>query len=267
MTMIKLTTLSIMLMLSFSQAQSQTQSKVLELLVAGITKIPVGPYPELRDDMCKWFRLEPKTIAGIELQRLGWGVMSEISLGPYQFVSFAGEFNSGTSGMCQREQGNIGVFQNQKLTSIIYTKPEDNYLIGNLEVIEGGAVRVLSGGFVEWPVADIKLTSESYEVEEISKLQSFCAGKSIVPNIYGNTIPEARTKLLQYGWKPSKSGDGLWTRAQKMKDSGITEVQSCSGTGLAKCYFNYHSLPALLEVVTFGEVNEVVSNYSVECNK
>tara|TARA_B100000767_G_C19744135_1_gene527643 strand:- start:204 stop:1001 length:798 start_codon:yes stop_codon:yes gene_type:complete len=265
--MIKLTTLSIMLMLSFSQAQSQTQSKVLELLVAGITKIPVGPYPELRDDMCKWFRLEPKTIAGIELQRSGWGVMSEISLGPYQFVSFAGEFNSGTSGMCQRKQGNIGVFQNQKITSIIYTKPEDNYLIGNLEVIEGGAIRVLSGGFVEWPVADIKLTSESYEVEEISKLQSFCAGKSIVPNIYGNTIPEARTKLLQYGWKPSKSGDGLWTRAQKMKDSGITEVQSCSGFGFARCFFNYDGVSASLEVVTLGEVSEVVNSYSVQCIK
>ena len=47
----------------------------------------------------------------------------------------------------------------------------------------------------------------------------------------------------------------------------LNKVQSCPSTGLAKCYFNYHSLPALLEVVTFGEVNEVVSNYSVECNK
>ena len=265
--MVKLTVLSMIFILSFTQGQSQTQSKVLELLVVSVSNIPKGPYPELRDDLCKWFRIEPNTIVGIEIQRLGWGVMSEVSLGPYQFVSFAGKFNPGTSGMCQRKQGNIAVFQDRKLTSIIYTKPEDDYLIGNLELIEGGAVRVLSGGFVEWPVADINLLKDSYEVAEISELQSFCKGKRIVPNIYGNTIPEARAKLLRYGWKPSKSGDGLWTRAQEMKDRGITEVQSCSGFGLARCFFNYDGVSASLEVVTLGEVGEVVNNYSVQCIK
>jgi hypothetical protein len=87
---------------------------------------------------------------------MGWGIMSSNKLGPYQFISFAGEFSQGTSGMCKRTQGNIAVFEDQELTTTIYTKPEDNHLIGNLEVIEGGALRIWSGGFVEWPVADIK---------------------------------------------------------------------------------------------------------------
>ena len=120
---------------------------------------------------------------------------------------------------------------------------------------------------MEWPVADINLLKDSYEVAEISELQSFCKGKRIVPNIYGNTIPEARAKLLRYGWKPSKSGDGLWTRAQEMKDRGITEVQSCSGFGLARCFFFFFGVSASLEVVTLGEVGEVVNNYSVQCIK
>lgn len=81
----------------------------------------------------------PKTIVGMDLQRMGWDIMSSINLGPYQFISFAGEFSPGTSGMCKRTQGNIAVFEDQELTTIIYTKPEDNHLIGNLEVIEGGA--------------------------------------------------------------------------------------------------------------------------------
>lgn len=256
-----------MLMLSFTQAQSQAQSSISELLIAEITNIPAGPYPERTEDMCKWFQIEPKTIVGIAIKGLGWGVMSEVNLGPYQFVSFAGEFNPGTSGMCQRNQGNIAVFQNQKLTSIIYTKPENDYLIGNLEVIEGGALRVLSGGFIEWPVADIQLTNDGYKIKEISELQSFCAGKSIVPNIYGDTIPQARGRLFKFGWAPSKSGDGLWTRAQGLKDSGITEIQSCSGTGLGMCRFDYKNDHASLMVTTIAEEGEVVKYYWVECDE
>ena len=52
-----------------------------------------------------------------------------------------------------------------------------------------------------------------------------------------------------------------------MKDSGITEIQSCSGTGLARCFFNYDGAYASLEIVTLGEVGEVVNKYSVQCKK
>ena len=83
---------------------------------------------------------------------MGWGVMSEVNFGPYDFASFAGEFNAGTSGRCQRNQGKIAVFQDQKLTSVIYTKPEDDYLIGNLEVIDGSSLRVLSGELIDGPM-------------------------------------------------------------------------------------------------------------------
>ena len=265
--MLRLIALSMTLLFLSNKVQSQTISEIPKLLIAEIESIPEGPHPDVSDSICEWFLIKPETISGMELQRMGWGVMSEVNFGPYQFVSFAGEFNRGTSGMCQRNQGNIAVFQNQKLTSIIYTKPEDDYLIGNLEVIEGGALRVFSGEFIEWPVADIQLTNDGYKIKEISALQSFCEGKSIVPNIYGDTIPQARERLFKFGWAPSKSGDGLWTRAQGMKDRGITEIQSCSGTGLARCFFNYDGANASLEIVTFGEVAEVVNKYSVQCKK
>lgn len=265
--MIRLTALSMTLLLLSNQVQSQTISEIPKLLIAEIENIPEGPSPDVDNRICQRFLIKPETISGIEFQRMGWGVMSEVKLGPYQFVNFAGEFNQGTSGMCERSKGKIAVFHDQKLTSIIFTKPEDDYLIGNLEVIEGGALRVLSGEFIEWPVADIQLTNDGYKIKEISELQSFCEGKSIVPNIYGDTISRARERLFKFGWAPSKSGDGLWTRAQGMKDSGITEIQSCSGTGLARCFFNYDGANASLKIVTLGEVGEVVNKYSVQCKK
>ena len=265
--MLRFIALSMMLLLLSNRAQSQTISEIPKLLIAEIISIPEGPHPDVDDSICQWFLIKPETISGMELQRMGWGIMSEVNFGPYDFVSFAGEFNAGTSGTCQRNQGKIAVFQDQKLTSIIYTKPEDNYLIGNLEVIEGGSLRVFSGDLIEWPVADIQLTNDGYKVKEISELQSFCEGKSIVPNIYGHTIPQARERLFKFGWATSKSGDGLWQRAQGMKDSGITEIQSCSGTGLAMCRFDYHNDHASLRVTTIGEEGEVVKKYSVGCDK
>ena len=265
--MLRLIALSMTLLFLSNKVQSQTISEIPKLLIAEIESIPEGPHPDVSDSICEWFLIKPETISGMELQRMGWGVMSEVNFGPYQFVSFAGEFNRGTSGMCQRNQGNIAVFQNGQLTSIIYTKPEDDYLIGNLEVIEGGALRILSGEFIEWPVADIQLTNDGYKITEISELQSFCDGKSIVPNIYGDTIPQARERLFKFGWAPSKSGDGLWMRAQGMKNSGITEIQSCSGTGLAMCRFDYHNDHASLRVTTIGEEGEVVNQYSVGCDE
>ena len=265
--MTKLTALPMLLLLFPDQAQSQTISEIPKLLIAEIISIPEGPYPEVDNSICQWFLIKPETISGMELQRMGWGVMSEVNFGPYDFVSFAGEFIAGTSGMCQRNQGNIAVFQDQKLTSIIYTKPEDDHLIGNLEVIEGGSLRILSGDLVEWPVADIQLTNDGYKVKKISELQSFCGGKSIVPNIYGNTIPQAREQLFKFGWETSKTGDDLWQRALGMKDNGITEIQACSGTGLAMCRFDYHNDHASLRVTTIGEEGEIVQQYSVGCDE
>lgn len=265
--LIKLLGISLIFSLAPNQSQAQMVSENPKLIIAPVKNIPAGPYPDVYESICEGFLVTPKTIVGMDLQRMGWGIISSISLGPYQFISFAGEFSPGTSGMCKRTQGNIAVFENQNLTTIIYTKPEDNHLIGNLEVIEVGALRIWSGGFVEWPVVDINLTNNGYKIKELSKLQSFCEGKTIVPMIYENTIPQARERLLKFGWQPSLSGDDLWGRAQEIKDNGLPEIQSCSPTGLAKCRFAYENDYATLEVTTIGEYDAAIINYSVACNR
>ena len=259
--------LSMLVILSFTQVESKEDSKYSDLLLTKVTNIPKGPSPEDKDDMCRYYRIAPQTDAGIQLQKMGWGVMSEINLGAYNFVSFAGKFNSGTSGMCQRTQGNIGVFKGGNLTTIIYTKSKDDDLIGDLKLLEGGAIRIWSGAFLEWPIADIKLTNDGFKIADLSQLQSFCEGKTVVPYIYKDTIRQARKKLFQFGWTPKQSGDGLWTRAQALKTSGVTEIQACSGTGLAMCRFDYANKYSFLGVTTVWDGNGIVSYYSVNCNK
>ena len=78
--MIRLMALSMMLLVSSNQVQSQTISEIPKLLIAEITGIPEGPHPDVSDSICEWFLIKPETISGMALQRMGWGVMSEVSV-------------------------------------------------------------------------------------------------------------------------------------------------------------------------------------------
>jgi len=85
-----------------------------------------------------------------------------------------------------------------------------------------------------------------------------------IPKIDGKTYGVARKLLIQEGWLPNKhepyhgqepevqSGNGpiFWKR-------GYWELETCSGTGLAHCLFQFiDPTGRLLEVVTEGEEDE-----------
>ena len=85
-----------------------------------------------------------------------------------------------------------------------------------------------------------------------------------IPKIYGKTYGAARKQLIQEGWLPNKhepfhgqepevqSGNGpiFWKR-------GYWELETCSGTGMAHCLFQFiDPTGRLLEVVTEGEEDE-----------
>jgi hypothetical protein len=86
----------------------------------------------------------------------------------------------------------------------------------------------------------------------------------VIPKIYGQTYGAARKLLIKEGWLPNKhephygqeaevqSGNGpiFWKR-------GYWELESCSGTGIAHCLFEFTDPTGrLLEVVTEGEEDE-----------
>lgn len=85
-------------------------------------------------------------------------------------------------------------------------------------------------------------------------------------------IEEARKILLAEGWLPrptfeemnvEDSGDvfvsSFWAGTGKLRNSGLPEVQTCTGTGSNPCIFNYRRGDACLRLHTLGEQPYVFS--------
>lgn len=89
-------------------------------------------------------------------------------------------------------------------------------------------------------------------------------GEYNIPNVHGMTYHDARKKLLEDGWIPNRrhwsheadvevqSGNGptFW-------EKGYHELDSCSGTGLAQCRFEFNDPSGrLLIIITAGEESD-----------
>lgn len=242
-------------------------SDLPDIMASDTSTLPEGPYVGGGDD-CRGNYSAASTPAGQYVEDHGWGVISEVTLGDYQLVSFAGEFLNGTSGSCSIEQSNIGVFEGTTLKAILYTANKTDQLIGALDLRPSGAVRLWSGGFVSLPVADITPTEAGLTVGAVAAEETFC-GASIVPNVYDAPITEARKTLKIAGWKPvpqPREGSG---QQGDLHDLGITETETCSGTGFGYCSYTYRSAGAILDLISVGEIYEndfpTVVDFSVSC--
>ncbi len=244
-------------------------SQVREILVTSITKLPMGPRPQRQDDNCHNRIIEPTTAAGRYAQDRGWGVISEISVGRYDLVSFGGEFIGGTSGTCAIRQGNVGVFEGTALKAILYTGKSSDELIGQLRQKEDGELRLWSGEYLRYPVADISLDDHSLVVEKLSADEPFCQGRVKVPNVYGMPITEVRERLSAAGWQPVPQESEEWGQQVELHKLGVTETVGCSGTGYAYCTYEYRRPDASLTLTTSGELYEQsvpsVAFYNVSC--
>jgi len=252
-----------------SAMAQEVVSEISEIMVAKATKLPDGPSPAKQDDNCSSDILDPTTEAGRYVRQRGWGVLSEVSIGDYQLVSFAGEFVPGTSGSCAVRQGNIGVFDGSRLEAILYTASKSDELIGALVSREAGRVRLWSGDYLGYPVADITAGSVGLIVGSVADEDVFCQGIAKVPNVYDLSITEARTKLQAAGWDPVPQPKEDWGQQPDLHEMGVTETVSCSGTGFGFCAFAYKTEGATLDVTTAGELFEDnvpgVVDYAVTC--
>jgi hypothetical protein len=72
---------------------------------------------------------------------------------------------------------------------------------------------------------------------------------------------DLRNRLIHEGWKPSITNltmaDGTlerdWGDAKAMVTAGFVEVESCTGTGLNYCIFDFKKRGSCLSVTTKGE--------------
>ena len=261
--------LSFMLVPAIAFGQ-EVVSDIPNIMAAKATRLPEGPRPARDGDNCSSYFPEPTTEAGRYAQQRGWGVISEVPIGDYHLVSFAGEFVTGTSGSCAIRQGNIGVFEGRRLKAILYTASRADELIGVLVARGGNSARIWSGDYLPQPIADISAGSVGLIVSQVADEDTLCEGAVTVPNIYDQPITQARNELIASGWKAVPQPLEEWGQQPDLHELGVTETETCSGTGFGFCRYAYETPSAKLNVTTAGELFEGnvpgVTDYSVNCS-
>jgi hypothetical protein len=95
----------------------------------------------------------------------------------------------------------------------------------------------------------------------------------------GQSISSARKSLIKHGWRPrvtylkmnEEDYEHSWSDAGVMFKAGLHEVETCTGTGVNPCIFNYqHKSGKCLRISTLGEYNPghyepTVDSWSFEC--
>lgn len=242
-------------------------SELKDIRVKTLNSLPKAGGNASDRNGCPWHVLQPKSPAARLVAAQGWAVMADVPLGSYRAVSFAGQMKAGTSGTCSITQGNVAVFDGDKLLVLAYGKSADEAAIGNLTALEGGAVRVWDGDVVGSPVGDLRVEADgTVRLGKLADEESVCKGQAKVPNVYGMPIDKARKALADKGWKPVRIKPDGESRQAGLIKRGIVEVESCSGTGLAYCSFTYTGAAGALSVVTAGEegIPNVVG-YGTKC--
>jgi hypothetical protein len=237
-----------------------------------IKLIPNGPYSGVSEGPCAYFAVpadDQKFSISRSIQNKGWGILSEVRLAKYHLIAFAGSFSGGTSNTCSISQGNIAIFEQNYLLGIIHLDAPEATLIGSLELMDAGFIRVFSGGFIQMPVADIHLSLNGFKLKTISALTAYCNGTSIVPSVFGKAIVEARNVLIKYGFEPIEAIEPslpAWRR--HLIDAGIREVDACSGTGYSFCRFSYKNENSSVNLITAGdEAFPSVARIDVNCKE
>ncbi len=202
---------------------------------------------------------------------LGWGIVAEQKLGPYEAVSFAGEFAPAAGGACAIDKGNVALFDGAKLVALIYAPSSTPEAIGNISPA-GRRMRIFDGSLAPAPIGDVALTADgAIEIDPVAAEDSVCGGTDVVPNLYGTRIDKVRAALFRKGWRPSKGAplnpkDPLQSFTNSLRQRGIVEVHSCAPTGLAYCSYEYRKGAMVLEVTSTGDATfPTVTDYAVKC--
>ncbi|WP_175006889.1 hypothetical protein [Burkholderia lata] len=241
-------------------------SELKDIRMKALTSLPRAASPVDRDS-CSQLAIQPKSAAAKLVAAQGWAIMSDVPLGPYRAVSFAGQMEPATSGTCSITQGNVAVFENGKLIALAYGKSADDTAIGRLAPLEGGAVRIWDGDIAPSPAGDLRVDADgTLRLSKVADEDSVCKGRAKVPNVYNMPIDKARKVLVAHGWNPVRGGASGEPRQSALVRRGIVETESCAGTGLGFCDFGYAAPAGKLTLTTVGDGDlPSVTDYDVKC--
>lgn len=249
-----------------SQESLRVTSVIEGLAVAYPQKVPTNPHRAPVDEYCASYVIgKPKSVGGRIAAKAGWLVTSETRLGRHDAVTFVGALEPSTSATCYHNNGNLAFFDGALLAAIVYVRhPKEDYL-GDAEQIDPSRIR-LNTGMPGPPIADVVLRG-ALSVEAVASEDRFCGGSVVVPNVFGQSIQQARTALIAHAWMPSPmTGERNGGQDDELARNGVPEVQTCAGTGYAFCTFTYrHRNGAGLRVITMGEEVPSVVGSTVVC--
>ena len=241
-------------------------SELKDIRMKAISKLPKASGDAGDRDRCPLV-ISPKSSAAKQVAAQDWTVMADVPFGPYRAVSFAGQMEAATSGMCTVTQGNVAVFQNDRLIALAYGKSAEDTAIGTLTPLEGGAVRVWDGDISSLPVGDLRVDGDgTLRMSKVADEDAVCQGHAKVPNVYNMPIDKARKALATQGWNPVRGKASGEPRQIALAKRGIVEAESCADTGLGYCNFNYAGPAGRLTLTTVGD-NDLphVVGYDVKC--
>lgn len=247
-------------------------SQVRGLVATSLDVLPTNHTTRPETEFCPALVSDPETPAGRQIAQANWGVTAEIETGGLTFVSFIGTLTNGTSGSCQLTDGNIGVFEADRLVGLIYSAQTDEPGIGAIMALEGGGIRIWDGGYLSAPLADMRVLDEDLVlVQPLNRRDPACSGTLSVPTLFGLPIHLARRILISEGWTPQPAQDVAFSSYVTDLRKTLPELQDCSGTGFGFCSYDYAREGAALYVSTAGEGEEgstpKIVGTSVTCEK
>ncbi len=263
------------------------QAIMLSLLGLGVAGLAQAQAPSLRSDLAGYQVTLLSTLpaapmgavqdcagaparypAGKAVAAAGWQVISETSMGGYGVVTFAAQSSQGPQGICEFAKGNLGIFRDDRLVGLFWNRDEDDSLFGPLQADKDGVITLRSAAFPLVPVAELAYREGGFVLQALLAMLIGCEGRAEVPQLWLEPIGKMRERLIALGWTPvpAAATDPV---ATDMQARGFPEAESCSGTGLNHCSFDYASPQARLRIITLGEMGDeyepMVADHELTC--
>lgn len=156
-------------------------SELKDIRMKPLANLPMAGSANDRGD-CSQLVIQPKSAAARLVAAQGWAVMSDMPLGPYRAISFAGQMEAATSGTCSITQGNVAVFENGRLIALAYGKSAEDTAIGRLAPLESGAVRIWDGDIAPSPAGDLHVDRDgTLRLSRVADADAVCQGARRCP--------------------------------------------------------------------------------------
>jgi hypothetical protein len=251
-------------------AELTLASKVNAIRITAVSTLPSKDGDTSDASSCSQFIHAPTSTGARAVRDAGWLVTGQAQVGGYQAVSFVGGLRAGTSGTCQLDDGNVALFKAGAIRAIVYGRKGVPNAIGMIRA-DAGVVKIHDGDVLHQPVALLRVADDgAVSVDPLPASESVCNGAATVPTILNMPINKARDVLANAGWSHAPRARPMREvedpRAFDLASRGVSEVDSCSGTGMGYCNFAYKGPAGSLSVTTVGDDEwPTVARYGVTC--